>query len=170
MGIIYLLRHASADPPADYEDDRDRDLSPEGQREARRLGQFLELTDQVPDQFVSSPAVRTRRTAELLQEGGAWPDEVPLRSNQTLYQAEPADVLRQIQSVDPSLASVMLVGHEPAWSTTVSRLLGSANVSLPPGTCVRIDVKKEWTDVTFGAGVLRWMVPPSVLRDLPLSS
>jgi phosphohistidine phosphatase len=164
MNTIYLLRHAEAESPAYYEDDHDRELTMEGQRDARRLGQFLSATDQLPDQFISSTAVRARRTAELLPEGGQWMVEVPFRSTHALYQAQPADVLDEIQSVDSNVRAIMLVGHEPAWSTTVGHLLGSATVSLPAGTCVRIDTQTNWSQVEFGDGVLRWMIPPTLLR------
>lgn len=164
MSVIYLLRHADAEPRKYYDTDHDRELNVDGQRDARRLGQFLAATDQLPNQIISSTAVRARQTAELLPEGGQWMDEVPFRSSHALYQAQPADVLTQIKSVDKRIEAVLLVGHEPTWSTVVSQLLGSANVSLSPGTCARIDLKASWQDVTYGGGILRWMIPPALLR------
>jgi len=164
MNTLYLLRHADAEPRAQAADDHERALTEKGRADARRLGQLLGATEQVPDQFLCSTAVRARQTADGLSEGGRWQVEVPLRSSHALYQAEPADVLDVIQALDDSLGTVLLVGHEPAWSATVSGLLGSANVSLPPGTCVRIDTDRDWADVAFGSGVLRWMAPPSLLR------
>lgn len=164
MSTIYLLRHAEAEPGGYYDDDHDRELTREGQRDARRLGQFLAATDQLPDQFICSTAVRARHTAELLPEGGQWMVDVPFRSTHALYQAQPADVLEEIQRTDANVRAIMLVGHEPAWSTTVGHLLGSANVSLSPGTCVRIDTQTDWSKIEFGDGVLRWMIPPALLR------
>lgn len=162
MSIIYLVRHAHATSKGAT--DADRPLSDSGREQARRLGAFLARADERPDQFLSSSAVRARQTAEGIVEGAGWEDRVPLRSAHSLYEAEPADVLDAIRGSDPSLGAVMLVGHEPSWSTTVSRLIGSAEVSLPTGTCVRIDSSRAWGDVVFGAGVLRWMVPPSLIR------
>jgi len=164
MHTLYLLRHADAEPARHYDDDRDRELSSTGRRDARRLGQFLAATDQLPDQMSASSAVRARRTAEALLEGGEWGAEVPLRTNHSLYRSQPADVLDEIHSADDGLRALLLVGHEPTWSTTVSQLVGAANVSLPPGTCVRIDASvRRWGDLTFGDGTLRWMVPPKLL-------
>lgn len=162
MHSIYLLRHADAAPRDEYEDDHARDLSPAGQRQARRLGRFVDETGHVPDQFVSSTAVRARRTAELL--AGQWTKEVPFRATHALYQAAPADVVNELQTMAASLESVLVVGHEPAWSAAVSGLIGSANVSLPPGTCVKIDTEARWADLQFGDGILRWMVPPTLLQ------
>ena len=164
MNTIYLLRHAKADPPEYYDDDQDRELSTDGLRDARRLGRFLSATDQLPDQFVTSTAVRARQTAEALPEGGQWMAEVPLLTTHALVQPQPPDVLEQIQSPADEVRALMLVGHEPAWSTTVSQLVGAANVSLPAGTCVRIDAAVDgWKNLTFGDGTLHWMIPPKLL-------
>ncbi|PSQ95824.1 MAG: hypothetical protein BRD55_09370 [Bacteroidetes bacterium SW_9_63_38] len=163
MNTLYILRHADAEGRAQYDDDHDRSLTAEGERAARRLGRFLAATDQCPEQCITSTAVRARRTTDLVAEGGDW--DLPLRSANALYKAQPADVLDEMQAVDPNVQAILLVGHEPAWSATVSSLLGSANVSLSPGTCVRVDTKKAWNDIRFGSGVLRWMVPPSLLRE-----
>ena len=164
MHTLYLLRHAQADPPKYYDDDRDRALSSDGEREARRLGRFLSATDQLPDQMIASTAVRARQTAEALPDGGEWMADVPLRTSHALYKAQPADVLGEIQSVDDELRAVLLVGHEPTWSTTVSQLVGAANVSLPPGTCVRIETDvTRWRNLSFGDGILHWMIPPKLL-------
>jgi len=165
MNTLYLLRHADAEPGRSYDDDRDRPLTEEGYHDAGRLGQLLAATDQLPDGIVTSPAVRARQTAEALSERGQWQVEVPLRSSHALYQAQPAEVLEEIQALSDERRAVLLVGHEPAWSTAVSQLLGSANVSLPPGTCVRIDTEApSWREVRFGEGRLRWMLPPTLLR------
>lgn len=164
MHTLYLLRHAAAEPPEYYDDDRDRALSADGARDARRLGRFLSATDQLPDRMIASTAVRARQTAEALPEGGDWKVDVPLRTQDGLYQAQPSDVLRTIQSTDDDVRSLLLVGHEPTWSTTVSQLVGAANVSLPTGTCVRINARgNRWQRLSFGDGVLHWMIPPALL-------
>jgi phosphohistidine phosphatase len=164
MKTLYLLRHADAEPAKYYDDDRDRELSSTGERDARRLGRFLSATDQLPDQFLTSTAVRARQTAEVLPVGGDWQVEVPLRPCHDLYRAQPADVLDEIQATEDEVQAILLVGHEPTWSTTVSQLVGAANVSLPAGTCVRIDVNGDvWSTLSFGDGTLRWMIPPKLL-------
>lgn len=164
MHSLYLLRHAAADPPEYYDDDQDRELSTDGARDARRLGRFLSATDQLPDQMITSTATRARQTAEALPDGGEWMADVPLRTSHTFYEAQPADVLDEIQSTDDDVRALLLVGHEPTWSTTVSQLVGAANVSLPAGTCVRIDATVDrWADLSFGDGTLHWMIPPKLL-------
>lgn len=161
MKTIYLLRHGDAESAASYDDDHDRQLTEQGRRAMRRLGQFMAATGQVPDRFVTSTAVRARQTVEALMNGDAELADLPLRASHALYQAEPVDVLEEIQTTGTEAQSVLLVGHQPAWSTAVSQFVGTAHVSLPPGTCAQIDVPADqWADVAFGSGVLRWLLPP----------
>lgn len=166
MKTIYLLRHGDADAPDSYDDDHDRKLTEQGVRDCRRLGELLAATHQIPDRFVTSTAVRARQTVEALTDSTEWMPDVPLRASHALYEAESADVLEEIQSTGQDAQAVLVVGHEPTWSTTVSQFVGAANVSLSPGTCVRIDVPEDrWADVVFGEGTLRWMLPPTLLQS-----
>jgi len=160
MRVIHLLRHARATPPPG-ERDAERGLSARGCRDARRLGRVLRRADERPALCVASTARRAQRTADLVLEAGAGARDFTRRSAHALYQAAPADVLDDLRSIDDAIPSVLLVGHEPAWSTVASHLVGAAPLSLPPGTCVRIDSPRAWSDVDVGGGTLRWMLPPA---------
>jgi len=164
MNTLLLLRHAQAESSARAPSDHDRTLTDTGRADARRLGERLRSINQPPDLILTSSAVRARETAASLTEAGSGVAPVPLRTTHALYQAQPADVLNAVQALDAEADRVLLVGHQPTWSTVVSRLIGTATVSLPPGTAVRIDVGADWADVAFGMGTLRWMVPPALLR------
>jgi phosphohistidine phosphatase len=167
MPTLYLVRHTKAAWPADAADDRARELTRKGRRQARRLGRLLSATDERPDLLVSSEAVRARQTAEGLLDGAAWSDAPPMRSSEALYRANPADVIRVVRTAAPSADAILAVGHEPTWSATVGRLMGEAQVSMPVGTGARIDLHvPEWRELTFGAGALRWMAPPRLVEGL----
>lgn len=144
MNTLYLLRHADAEPAKYYDDDRDRELTSTGQQDARRLGRFLAATDQLPDQFVTSTAVRARQTAEMLSKGEEWMSEVSLRPSHALYRAQPADVLAQIRATEDEVGGLLLVGHEPTWSTTVSQLVGACRSQRAPA----YELMPMWTPGT----------------------
>ena len=57
---------------------------------------------------------------------------------------------------------VVLVGHDPDFSTLASSLTGAA-IELKKGAIARIDLGDAGPRA--GGGVLRWLVPPSVLTD-----
>ena len=165
MKRIYLLRLVDALPREDFESDHARELTGEGDRDARRLGRFLSATDQIPDRIVTSTAVRARATAAELPEGGQWMTDVPVRETRSLYECDAEDVLEEIRTTGADARSVLLVGHQPTWGAAVRQLAGDARVNLPPCACVRIDVETDaWDTIQFGDGAVDWVLPPRLLR------
>ena len=79
---LYLLRHAHAGDPADWDGPDDaRPLSEKGERQADRLGRYLARLGFAPDAIITSPKVRAARTAEIvaLPPGGAGRHRRPAR-------------------------------------------------------------------------------------------
>ncbi len=59
---------------------------------------------------------------------------------------------------------LLLVGHQPGWGETVSRLIGGGAVQFPTAALARVDVDvQQWRDVAFGRGELIWLVSPKAL-------
>ena len=91
MPDLMLLRHAKSDWKAAYGTDRDRPLNKRGIRSARAVGEFVSRYRLMPELVLASPAVRTRTTAELAAEAGAW--NSPIEVVPKLYGADYADVI-----------------------------------------------------------------------------
>ena len=65
MKTLILVRHAKSSHTYDVSSDFDRPLNDRGFREAAEMGKKLFKKKVQIDQFVSSPAVRAKTTAEL---------------------------------------------------------------------------------------------------------
>lgn len=110
MPMLHLLRHAKSSWKDDV-DDHERKLSRRGREDARRVGRHLPTAIGVLDLVLSSSAVRTRETVDLvLAEFPARPrtlieDELYLASRDRLI-----DRLRRLAEADDN---VLLVGHDP---------------------------------------------------------
>ncbi len=164
MKTLLLLRHGKSDWDADYGADHERPLAKRGVKAAKRIGRFLKEIDEVPDLVVSSTAVRAQTTAELASRAGEWKTE--LSATRDLYEASPAAIIDTLRQLPDRIGSVMLVGHEPTWSSSVSVLTG-ANCRFPTAAACRIDFERDrWADVSFGGGQLIWLVVPNSLPDL----
>src|SRR5258707_10153879 len=75
---LYLVRHGIAyEPdPAKWPDDKDRPLTPEGEKKFRQAARGLrELVPSV-SVVLSSPWARAWRTAEILEKEAHWPAPV----------------------------------------------------------------------------------------------
>jgi phosphohistidine phosphatase len=162
MKTILLLRHGKSDPGSGSGSDHDRPLAKRGRIAARSIGRFLALVGETPDLALSSSAVRARSTLEVVVEAGRW--EIPVETERALYATSPDAALDRIRELDDGVASVLLVGHEPTWSSLASQLIGDAVLRFPTGALARIDFSAvSWREVDYGNGVLIWFVPPRLL-------
>lgn len=164
MKSLLFLRHAKSDWNASFGHDHERPINKRGRGDARRIGRFLAEIDYFPDRILSSSAVRARTTLEHAVEEGGW-GEIDTKITDELYEASILDVLELIRIQNDACSRLLLVGHEPTWSTMVARLIGSAHVRVSTATLARVDVKvPRWADVDFERGELRWLVPAKLLR------
>lgn len=155
---LHLLRHADAgDPEAWDRPDEVRPLSPKGRRQAERLGAFLAAADFAPDAIVTSPLLRARETAEIVADALRR----PIRIDERLAGPLDPETVEAILSDAGDPLRPVLVGHDPAFSGLAGELVGTSGLELKKGTLARIDVERP---LQAGEGVLRWLVPPDLLR------
>ena len=112
---LILWRHAEAVDADPGEDDMARVLTPKGQKQARRMAEWL--TSQLPDscRILASPAVRTLQTVEAL--GRKFKMHTDLAPG-----ADPADILKAV-NWPGNKDSVLVVGHQPTLGQVASLLM-----------------------------------------------
>jgi phosphohistidine phosphatase len=168
MKTLLLLRHGKSDWDADYETDHDRPLAKRGQAAASLMGKFLVTLRQIPDQVVSSSAVRAHDTVRLATEAGDW--SCPVNTTRKLYGVPPENVLNVIRGCDDSKDRVLVAGHEPTLSELAGGLIGQASIKFPTGAISRIDLAIEsWKDADFRRGTLVWLLTPKLLGKIGLT-
>lgn len=124
MRTLSLLRHAKSSWDDPTQSDHDRPLNARGRRDAPRIAQFMRLNGLKPDLVLSSDAVRTQQTLDLIlaELEGALPQVV---TDGALYLAEPAAILKLIAKVDRAAQHCMVVGHNPGLHDLAIALAGS---------------------------------------------
>ncbi|HEX8966866.1 MAG TPA: histidine phosphatase family protein [Chloroflexota bacterium] len=161
---LYLVRHAVAFDPDEtrWPDDRDRPLTPDGEKRFRRAAAGLAELIPTVDVVLSSRFVRAWRTAELLCKEAGWPAPVACEALES--GRAPAEALQALQAYTSS-KSVVLVGHEPGMHELASYLLTAdtahAQLEFRKGGVARLEL---FEGMRPGAARLRWLLPPSVLR------
>lgn len=162
MLSLYLLRHGKSDWEAGVGSDHERPLAPRGRRAARRVGRFLSDLGQAPDAVVSSTAVRACTTAELALSEGSW--QCSMRTTESLYLPSPPALLAEARGAQRSVERLMLVGHEPTWSDSVSLFAGGGRVKMVTAALARLDFYgDDWNRIDFGTATLAWLVTPKLL-------
>jgi phosphohistidine phosphatase len=122
------------------------------------MGELLTRAGEVPDKILSSPAVRARTTAELAAAGGGWDSSIEIRDE--LYGASPAEVVETIQAAGGKAERLLVIGHEPTTSQTISVLCGG-RVRVSTATAVGLDLgTDDWKRLEPGVATLAYLLPP----------
>ena len=113
--MIWLLRHGDAEDGSGTPD-AERELTEKGERQARDAGRALKALGVGLDICLTSPRVRARRTAELACEALGTPIEEDDRLAGGDF--DPLELAA-------GRGEVMLVGHEPDFSSAIALVTGS---------------------------------------------
>lgn len=161
MRTLVLLRHAKALPDSGS-GDFERSLAPEGVEAATRLGRFLAGAGFAPDLVLTSPARRARQTTDSLRVAAGWPN-TPLEDSR-FYDSTPKRVLGALRELPSAAETVVIVGHEPTWSSLASQLMGGGQLRLATGAAAAIRLEIEaWDALGRHPGELVWLLPPKLL-------
>jgi len=161
---LYILRHGEAADHGDprYKNDADRPLTPKGTQRTKALAHALRQMDITFDLIFSSPLVRARETAEIVERGLRLHGRLEL----TEHLAPSGDVeklVHQLNKARPAPESILLVGHEPYLSSLISLLCtGSSHLSLTlkKGGLCRMEVESLRA---ARCANLEWLLAPRVI-------
>ena len=112
---LILWRHAEAFDARDGQDDLSRELTPKGERQAKRMAEWLGQRLADSTRILVSPALRCQQTAAALA-----------KKARTVPELGPgADVESLLEAVrwPDSSAAVLLIGHQPTLGMLAALLL-----------------------------------------------
>ena len=135
-------------------EDRDRPLNKRGKRNAPMMGKRLRQRRISLDAVITSPARRAAKTAKHLAKALHFTSS-EIQVVESLYEASPWSIIEFLHTVDDSLATVMVVGHNLEF-TMLANLLGGLHIDNVP-TCgiVALDFHiAKWQQVKEGNGKL----------------
>jgi phosphohistidine phosphatase len=167
---LWLLRHAKASAGGDGLADRERPLSKRGRDAAARIGRHLAEREVHPDLVLCSPSLRTRETIELV--ASALGAELSIDYDDDLYLASERDLRHSVEQVPESVASVMLVGHNPGLAELALQLaarghpvaLAELHEKFPTGALAELRIQSQrWSHFARGGCDLVAFVTPKQL-------
>jgi phosphohistidine phosphatase len=168
-----LLRHAKSNWPAGVAD-RDRPLAARGREAAPVIGRYLAEELLLPDLVLISPAKRTVETWELVAP--MLPEKPPTQYEPRIYEAKPGALLHVAQETEPSVKTLLMIGHNPGFEELARRLAGhgdryaAARMSqkYPTAGLAVIDFAiEDWRDLDERGGRLDRFVTPASLGEGP---
>lgn len=154
MPTLLLMRHAEAD--AQFRGpDLDVPLSAAGEEHAAAVNRWLAERDILPEVTLVSPALRCRRTAELVAPTATAVIDQPLH-------LADADVLlqqiRELSLLGHAPQILLVVAHNPGIPTLVGELHPGEpppgwdrRKGWPPGTLAVLETEQPWAEFTHAA-------------------
>lgn len=134
MKTLLLTRHAKSDWSNTQLPDHERPLNGRGRRNCPTVASYLSTLRCIPELIVSSTAQRAKQTATLMQE--CFNPRPTLLLNENLYHAGFGEIQACLSLLSERIQIVMLVGHNPGWEVSASRMSGvsigmtTANVAI----------------------------------------
>ncbi len=157
MKTLVLVRHAKAEHGSPSLDDFDRPLNHRGKHDAPAMARRFKKTGVPVDVLISSPAARALSTAEDF----AMEINLPIQTDERIYEAGLRDLLAVVRELDDRHSSVMLTGHNPGMSELLHYLTGASCVNLPTAAVAVIELPQEsWQNIPVGKGVLKSLSSP----------
>lgn len=156
--LIYLMRHADAEPAAPGQADADRRLTDKGLRRTRATVKVLQRLGVELSLVLTSPLARARQTAEIIAAGLDARVVEDERVGPGCHLESLAEALEEHHVSGP----VMFVGHEPDFSSLVGELIGRGRVEMRKGAIACLSVQ----GMAPGAAELVWLMPGKELAQL----
>ena len=151
---LYFLRHGIADwPEWDPARDHERPLTKEGLKKMKEQARALSDLGLKIDAILSSPYTRAYQSADIVAEKLG----LEVKIEPLLAPGFAHDKLVEITRSFDDNQALLLVGHEPSFSTVIAELIGGGRVQLKKGALARVDVNRELQ------GELVWLLQPKVL-------
>jgi len=155
---LYFLRHGKAEDRSADGTDFSRKLTTEGIEEMREVARGLAKLVGGVDRVLSSPLPRALETAKIAAAAlQIEEDKVEISKDLASGSFGPQGLGRLLKGHSPN-DRVLLVGHEPDFSSIVGYLTG-ARVEMKKAGCAYI----ETYEIEREGGVLRWLLTPRCL-------
>lgn len=156
---LYIVRHAKAEKLWSGFSDIDRPLHPEGIMESKLIAEKLFKNHEIPQLIISSSAQRAVGTALIFQRILKVPF-TEFRICESLYEIDLNDLLEFVSGLDDKYHSIMLFGHNPAFSSFASKM-DHEILHMPTGSVVRFDFEvQKWRHSSYINAVKKLFIYP----------
>lgn len=146
MKKAIFVRHAKsswADPSLR---DFDRPLNKRGKRDAPFMAKVLRGKLTHLDLIVASPANRAFTTATYFAEAFDIPVS-KIRQEKELYHAYPSDILELVQQLEDKADTVLIFGHNPAYTDFANRFTEDYIDNVPTCGIFQLEANvSKWSD------------------------
>ena len=151
---LTLVRHAKSSWNNDNVCDFDRPLNNRGLKNAPEMGRRLADASYAVQNLISSPAIRAITTATIIAKEIGF-DAKQIVLNDVIYDASLESLINIVSNIDDRVSSVMLVGHNPGFTSLCNILSNVIVDSMPTCSIAQIQFDEDaWASITEHSGKL----------------
>jgi phosphohistidine phosphatase len=153
--LLLICRHAESFEPFPSQPDFERELTPEGFRQAKLTGQWLRDNFQKVDLVLASPARRASATAKELA-AKLYFNEEDIFYDPDMYNSKDHLLLQKLSMLPDHYKTVLLVAHNPGITRLIRALSDTPHLPyLEPAQVTAISLSLPvWTDIFLTTGNL----------------
>lgn len=164
---LTLVRHATAQDKGEALPDLERSLIKKGEKEAAAVAGYLVSRHAAPDLMISSFANRAIETAHLFAKAFRYSRQRILLRDTFYGSSEAEDLVKEIRKQPDKYRSLMLFGHDPAFSRLAAYLVKGFQEELPKAGVVVADFpQRRWQELEGASGRLVAFISPARLKAL----
>ncbi len=152
MKTLYMVRHAKSSWKENVVDHQ-RPLKKRGENDAALVSKYVKNEVEPPQRIISSDANRALTTANYFKESFNISDS-DFKTDHNLYDFSGQQVVSIIKNLDNNLDTVMIVGHNHAF-TSVANMFGNKYIdNVPTSGFVMIQFdENDWKNISTGTTI-----------------
>jgi phosphohistidine phosphatase len=157
---LLVLRHAKTEDTRPGSKDSERRLTPDGERHALEVGDYLRSQGITIDAVLCSSAARARQTLELLKLGiQLAPERVEIADR--FYNAGADTLINAVHELPDGCHVALLIGHAPGApgvvyemtdpTTSIPEAVGAIESRFPAAALAQLEFDGDWSGLDSGS-------------------
>jgi phosphohistidine phosphatase len=158
--VLLVLRHAKTEEVRPGSRDSERRLTPDGERDALDVGDYLRTSGITVDTVMCSSAARARQTLELLKLGNQLaPERMEIADR--FYNAGADTLINAVRELPDDCHVALLIGHAPGAPGLVHEMTDPANSTpeavgaiesrFPAAALAQLEFDGDWSGLDSGS-------------------
>ena len=157
---LLVLRHAQTEDVRPGSKDSERRLTPDGERRALEVGDYLRAEGITVDTVLCSSAARARQTLELLKLGDQLNlDRVEIADR--FYDAGGDTLINAVRELPDDCHVALLIGHAPGApglvhemtdpATSTPEAVSAIESRFPAAALAQLEFEGDWSEIDAGS-------------------
>jgi phosphohistidine phosphatase len=157
---LLVLRHAQTEDVRPGSKDSERRLTPDGERRALEVGDYLRAEGITVDTVLCSSAARARQTLELLKLGDQLNlDRVEIADR--FYNAGGDTLINAVRELPDDCHVALLIGHAPGApglvhemtdpATSTPEAVSAIESRFPAAALAQLEFEGDWSEIDAGS-------------------